>query len=141
MIILTNLEHIGKWPIDGEEARRRKRMILIRPDDTLKVIHGRENHILVSFFVSNNYIHFGTMTIPVGKHSDEEAHKGDEVLSVLQGTLIVQVFDENDSESVLKNVYKVQKHEKFFIPENSKHRYLNLSGEVVKFLFSIAPDL
>lgn len=140
---LTNMERIGKWPIEGAEARNRKRMILIHPDQSLKVIHGKHNHTLVSFFVSNDYVHFGTMTIPVGRYSDPETHKGDEVVFVLEGTLVVQVFDDTkkDEETVLRECYEVREHEKFLIPEGYRHRYLNFAGKVVRFLFGIAPEV
>jgi mannose-6-phosphate isomerase-like protein (cupin superfamily) len=138
---MTHLDNIGRWPVEGQKARKNKRMILIRPDDTLKVIHGKKNHTLVSFFVSNDFIHFGTMTIPVGKYSDPETHKGDEVIFVLDGTLIVHVYETGSEDSALKNVYKIQKNEKFLIPEKHKHRYLNLEKGVVRFLFGVAPEL
>ena len=141
--MVNHLDHIGRWPVSGPEARKEKRMILIRPEDSLKLIHGRDNHVLVSMFVSNDFIHFATMTIPIGKHSDAEVHQGDEVIFVLEGTLLIQVYDEgtSDSDSVLQNVFKVQKHEKFLLPENRRHRYLNLGGEVTRFIFSVAPGI
>ena len=140
---MKHLENLGRWPVRGEEVRAARRMVLITPEESLKLIHGRENHILVSMFVSNDFIHLGTMTLPIGKHSDDEVHNGDEVIFVLQGTLVVQVYEDGDSDShsALQNVYKVKSLEKFLIPEKRRHRYLNLGGEVTRFIFSIAPDL
>jgi len=48
----------------GPEARRKKQIFVIKPAQTLDVIHGSEKHMLVSFVVSNDFIHFGLMTIP-----------------------------------------------------------------------------
>ena len=137
------LDLLGKYPVSGEEARRNKRLIHIPPDKMLRLIHGKENHILVSFFVSNDFVHFGKIRIPKGIYSDPETHRGDEVLFVLKGKLTVQVYEEEDEEdtSVLHESYEILPEEQFLIPEGMKHRYLNFSNEVVEAVFGIAPEL
>ena len=136
------LDKLGSWPIPGEEARKNGRMIHIPREKVLRVIHGKKNHFLMSFFISNNYVHFGTIQIPKGIYSDPEIHKGDEVLFVLKGTLTVQAFDNNnDDESVLHESYEINEGEQFLMPEGIKHRYLNFSNNVVETLFAIAPKL
>jgi mannose-6-phosphate isomerase-like protein (cupin superfamily) len=136
------LDLLGRWPVSGEEARKNNRLIHIPPEKMLRLIHGKENHILVSFFVSNDLVHFGTIQVPKGVYSDPETHKGDEVLYVLKGTLTVQIIEENeDANSVLHESYNIGKEEKFYIPEGFKHKYLNFSDEVVEAVFGIAPEL
>jgi quercetin dioxygenase-like cupin family protein len=136
------LDKLGSWPIPGEEARKNGRMIHIPREKALRVIHGKKNHFLMSFFISNNYVHFGTIQIPKGIYSDPETHKGDEVLFVLKGTLTVQAFNNNnDDESVLHESYEIDEGEQFLMPEGVKHRYLNFSNNVVEALFAIAPEL
>jgi len=137
------LNLIGRYPVPGEEARKNKRLIHIPPDKMLRLIHGKENHILVSFFVSNDFVHFGKIQIPKGIYSDPETHKGDEVLFVLKGKLTVQVYKDSDEEdtSVLHESYEILPEEQFLIPEGMKHRYLNFSNEVVDAVFGIAPEL
>ena len=138
----NNLDNIGKWPVSGKQAREDNRLIYIPKEKWLKVIHGSKNHILIDFFISNDFVHFGKIKIPKGIHSDPETHKGDEVLFVLNGTLTIQVYDEDQSEeSVLHETYKVEEGEQFLIPEGFKHRYLNFSDKVVEAIFGIAPDL
>ena len=90
------LDMLGRYPISGAEARKNQRLIHIPQDKMLRLIHGKENHILVSFFVSNDFVHFGTIQIPKGIYSDPETHKGDEVLFVLKGKLTVQVYEGAD---------------------------------------------
>src|SRR4030042_1565348 len=137
------LDMLGRYPISGAEARKNQRLIHIPQDKMLRLIHGKENHILVSFFVSNDFVHFGTIQIPKGIYSDPETHKGDEVLFVLKGKLTVQVYEEADEEdtSVLHESYEILPEEQFLIPEGMKHRYLNFSNEVVEAVFGIAPEL
>ncbi len=138
-----SLDLLGKFPVSGEEARKNKRLIHIPPDKMLRLIHGKENHILVSFFVSNDFVHFGKIQVPKGVYSDPETHKGDEVLFVLKGKLTVQVYEKEDDEdtSVLHESYEILPEEQFLIPEGMKHRYLNFSDDVVEAVFGIAPQL
>lgn len=139
----SSLDLLGRYPVPGEEARKNKRLIHIPPDKMLKLIHGKENHILVSFFVSNDFVHFGKIQVPKGIYSDPETHRGDEVLFILKGKLTVQVYEEEDGEdtSVLHESYEILPEEQFLIPEGMKHRYLNFSNEVVEAVFGIAPEL
>ena len=71
------LDMLGRYPISGVEARKNRRLIHIPQDKMLRLIHGKENHILVSFFVSNDFVHFGIIQIPKGIYSDPDTHKGD----------------------------------------------------------------
>ena len=137
------LDMLGRYPVSGVEARKNQRLIHIPQDKMLRLIHGKENHILVSFFVSNDFVHFGTIQIPKGIYSDPETHKGDEVLFVLKGKLTVQVYEDTGEEdtSVLHESYEILPEEQFLIPEGMKHRYLNFSNEVVEAVFGIAPEL
>ncbi len=137
-----NINDLGKWPLVGQKAREDGRLIHISRDRWLKVIHGKKNHILLGFFISNDFVHFGKLKIPVGIHSDPETHEGDEVLFVLKGSLTVQAYeDDDDGESVLHKTYKVDTGEQFFMPEGIRHRYINFSNEVVEAIFGIAPEL
>ena len=54
----TSLDNLGKWPVPGDEARKNNRMIYLPKEKWLNLIHGKENHILMSFFVSNDFCHF-----------------------------------------------------------------------------------
>ena len=50
----SQLKLLGNWPISGTKARKNKKMCVIRDDDTLDLIHGKDNHVLISFHVSND---------------------------------------------------------------------------------------
>ena len=140
---LKALDLLGRFPVSGAEARKNKKLIHIPQDKMLKLIHGKENHILVSFFVSNDFVHFGKIQIPKGIYSDPETHKGDEVLFVLKGKLTVQVYEDDgdDDTSVLHESFEILPEEQFLIPEGRKHRYLNFSDDIVEAVFGIAPEL
>jgi len=136
------LKNLGTWPLPGDDARKAGRMVFIPGERWLRVIHGKDNHILISFFVSNDFCHFGKMRIAPSTHSDQETHKGDEVLFVLKGKLNIQVYGENESEAtVLHETREVEEGCQFLIPEGIRHRYLNFSDETVEAVFGIAPGL
>ncbi len=138
----NDLDNLGKWPMEGEEARKKNRMIFLPKDKWLNLIHGSKHHILMSFFISNDFCHFGKLQIPQGIHSDPETHKGDEVLFVLKGRLTIQVYEEGESEAtVLHETFEADEGEQFIIPEGFKHRYLNFSDGLVEAIFGIAPEL
>lgn len=136
------LDSIGKWPVSGPEARKKKEIFVIKPHQALEVIHGEHNHMLVSFAVSNDFIHFGSMTIPGGTTTDPETHEhGDEVFYVLEGPVSIVIADTGNSGSVSKSRFEVNPGERFLIPEGTCHRYVNLSVKSAKLIFGTAPEL
>lgn len=141
MKVDNKLQLIGKWPVSGPEARRKKQIFVIRPGQTLDVIHGSENHMLVSFAVSNDFIHFGLMTIPSGVLTDPEVHNGDEVFYVLEGSISVLINSSNQSEAITKSRFEVNCGERFLIPERVSHRYFNHCRVPSKLIFGVAPEL
>lgn len=135
----NNFELIGRWPVEGEKARSEKKHVVIRPKDFLHFIHGEKNHVKVSFFVSNDFLNVGMMSIPEGGQSDPEQHKGDEVLYVFEGTLGVKIFSRKLSEkSVSQEGYRVRKDEEFLIPENTLHQYFNFGAGVTRVIFGVS---
>jgi len=134
---------IFDWPVKGDEARKAKQLYRIKQDEMLHLVGGLNKHILYSFFVSNDFINFGKMTIPSGIYSDAECHNGDEVLFVEEGTLIVRVFDGKPSEenerTVLNEAFEIKQGEKFFLPNGKYHKYFNFTGKNVIVVFAIAP--
>ena len=137
----NRLNMLGKWPVPGPEARKEKKIHVIKSGQTLDVIHGRENHMLVSFAVSNDFIHFGSMTIPGGLITDPEVHLGDEVFYVLEGSVSVVIEGADDAESVTKSRFEVNPGQRFLIPEGTCHRYFNTTTKPAQLIFGIAPKL
>ena len=133
---------IGKWPLEIEEARREKRLIVVTPDKALKVIHGKSQKNKITFFISNDRVHVGILTLNKGKFTDPEVHKGDEALWAIRGSIQIKVFQEGEDENaVFTEVFMVHENEKFLIPEGFKHQYFNLSAGTSEILFAIAPEL
>lgn len=133
---------LGQYPVSGKEARENNLMFAVTPCQTLNLIHGDDNHIFVSFFVSNEIIHTGTMTIPGFRESASEVHQGDEVFCVLDGAVSVIILDEKTSQKTVSvSRFEVFEGDRFLIPEGTRHRYYNHGSKFAKMLFSVAPTL
>ena len=129
------LEGLGKWPLPGEEARRKPvRMFVVTDDTALRVIHGKEHRISITFYVSNDLIHLGKIAVPPHRFSEPESHKGDELVYALEGTLIIYLPETVQS-------FEVREGEAFFVPEGVAHEYHNFTDKVIKAVFIIAPQL
>jgi quercetin dioxygenase-like cupin family protein len=140
----ANVEYIGRWPVDPEQAREAKRLIHITPADHLHLIHGSGQHILVSLVVSNEYVTLGLITIPPGGYSEIEDHDGEEALEVLQGTLVVRTFKPGEELDLTKASHMsltVRQGEKLYLPSGVKHCYKNFGEDAVKAFFAVAPRL
>lgn len=137
----SKLGLLGRWPVEGPRAREKKQMVVVRDGETLDLIHGGDNHVLVSFFVSNDFVHVGKMIIPVNKWSDPEIHKGDEVILCLKGTVSILFPPADEGQSITAERFEVFPGERFFIPEGMKHQYFNFSDDICELLFSVAPQL
>ena len=135
------LSKLGKFPILGREAREKKQMVVIKPRDSLKLIHGNDNRVSVSFFVSNDLIHAGKMIIPANRLSDPESHQGDEVFYVSQGTISILIIEKETRKSVSRKRFEIKAGERFFIPAGITHQYFNFSDDMDEIIFSIAPGL
>lgn len=138
----TIKNQIGNWPPETEEARKEKRFIVIKPDNALKVIHGKEQKNKVTFFISNDRVNVGILTLNKGRQTDPETHKGDEALWAIKGNIQIKIFKKGEDEkAVFTEVFMVRENEKFLIPEGFKHQYFNLAAGTSEVLFAIAPGL
>jgi len=138
----TIKDYIGNWPPETNKARKEKEFLVIPPEKALKVIHGKEQKNKVSFFISNDKVHVGILTLTKGRMTDPEVHKGDEALWAIKGNIQVKVFKEDEDEkAVFTEVFMVRENQKFLIPEGYKHQYFNLSNGTSEILFAIAPGL
>jgi len=133
-----SIELLGRWPIDGKEARRRKDHIKIDSSKLLTLVHGKTHPMIVRFYVSNDLCHMGEFDLPPGgegpRTSEPETHKGDETLYALSGPITVFLPD-------ILDAHEVPEGSVMLIPEGVKHQYQNFTDKVVKGIFSIAPDL
>jgi mannose-6-phosphate isomerase-like protein (cupin superfamily) len=141
--IKRSIDSIGNWPAPGPDLRKAKQLIIIRPEDQLQILHGRERHVLFSFVVSNDYMHLCVLTVPTASVSEFETHQGDEVINVLEGEFCVRISStegERTDDATYPHI-KIGKRERMFIPAGVRHQYLNFTNSPVKAYLAIAPML
>ena len=133
---------LGCFPVQGPPARKTQEIYVIRPEQAIQVIHGQNRRMLVSFQVSNDFIHAGVMTMPANFVSDDEVHAGDELILVTAGTISVVIKSPDfDPQSVSVGRFEVRQGERFFVPDGTSHCYVNMHSKPAKAVFFIAPDL
>jgi gentisate 1,2-dioxygenase len=130
--------NIGKWPVDGKDARKTGTFYKVTRENMLRMIHGEEHPVVMNFFVSNDLVHVGKLEIPCGgkgpRISQVDQHKGDAVFYVEAGPVTFFFPDTYD-------VFHVQIGDYMFIPENTKYQCINYTDQVIKAVFIIAPEL
>jgi len=130
-----------KWPLLTEDAcPHAKGMIFIPQSEFLHLIHGKKHHVLISLFMRNELMQAGIITVPIKQFSESEVHQGDEVVYVLEGTLVVKTVESaKDEGNISERSYEIREGEKFLIPEKIEHQYFNFTDKRVKAIFAIAP--
>lgn len=136
---IMNLKDLGEFPVKGEEARKKPvQFYHITRDKMLHTIQGKTHPIPLTFYVSNDLIHMGEFVIPPGgkgvRASEEDIHLGDESMYAEVGPIVVFFPDTGEAFEVLEG-------ETMYIPEGTKHQYMNYSSNLVKGIFAIAPKI
>jgi putative monooxygenase len=81
--------------------------------------------------VSTEHLTVGTVTVPAGRTSREEAHAGEELLYVTRGGLRVEAGDVAAT---------LAPGDAFFLPVQTAHRYSAPDGGVAEAIFGVAPS-
>lgn len=136
-------QQLGCFPISGKMARKEKKIYLIRKEETLRFIQeGYNGHLFLSFYVSNDFLHIGKLTIPAGIFSKPERHGGDEIIYCLKGNISVLIYDKDqDPDSITKKRLEAKQGERVFVPKGVSHQYYNFETFSSELIFTIAPNL
>lgn len=131
-----NINILRKWPFFSSKIERSE-IVSIIPEKIARLIYGKDRHFPISFFVSDEFIHCGEMSIFRGIPSEKEEHRGDEVLYVKNGHLGIRIYRRDST----IQTFKVSRGESFLIPEGTKHQYFNSFNRDVEVIFGVAPEL
>ncbi|MHC1772487.1 MAG: cupin domain-containing protein [Flexilinea sp.] len=133
-----NIDQIGKFPIEGNVARESGELFKITESTSLKTVFGKQYPVKLDFFVSNDLVHMGMLTMPSGGYgsrmSEVNASNGDTCFYVLNGPITFFLPER-------KETFNIRNNETFFIPENTKYQIINYGDEVIKAIFTVAPQL
>ena len=99
---------------------------LRREDSVWRLDHD----VLVGLLVSTEHLTAGTVTVPAGQTSRDEAHVGEELVYVTRGELRVEA---GGVEATLT------RGDAFFVPSGIPHRYAATGAGVAEAVFGVAP--
>jgi len=137
-----SIDSLGCWPLEGKAARAARKIVPVRAGDQLPLIHGKAKHVLVSFIVSNDYMHVALLQIPVGGMSESETHESDEFVYALEGDLVMQVEEPGaDPRNAAGTCHKLFQGEKCFLPARIPHKYFNYTTQPVRAMLILGPRL
>ena len=103
----------------------------------LHTIRGKKHPILVSFFVSNDFCHMGTLTVPTGegaRFSEPSSHEGDLVALIQRGPMTFFLPASGQT-------FVVEEGDAMFIPEKTEYECVNYTAHSITAIFMIAPGL
>lgn len=125
---------LGRWPMALEETRHDATIRVIRDQDILWRIEGRERLTPVGILVATDQLTVGTIALLPGQQTEPQIHGGDESLYVLEGTLNVRLPNYRGA-----RWHELRPGDGFFIPEGEPHQYYNVSAAPARLIFGIAP--
>lgn len=128
----TQDELEGRWPEAREEAEAASTVRVLREEDVLWRMEGERKHVLVGHLVSTRYLTVGEAHLLPGQQSDVFAHDGIKTIYVLEGTLNVQLPEE-------ESWIEADAADGVYLPAGTNHRLLNFTTEPVSALFQIVP--
>ncbi|MCB0208574.1 MAG: cupin domain-containing protein [Anaerolineae bacterium] len=126
---------LGRWPMERSQITPDFSMQVLRENDMLWRMEGRDNPILVGLLAATEHLTVGQITLMPGQQSDVQQHAGDESLYVLEGTLNMRLPD-NDGQ----RWFELNPQDGFYIPQGVPHHYYNISDQPVRLIFGVAPN-
>jgi quercetin dioxygenase-like cupin family protein len=129
---------LGRWPQAAAEKASGDTMHVIRPEETLWRLEGEQNRILVGISWSTDELTTGVMELQPGQSSDMHVHGGDEAGFVLEGRLNVLIPSEATGGSA-NGWFEMDPDDAYLVPAGAPHRYYNMTGSTVRFMFGVAP--
>jgi quercetin dioxygenase-like cupin family protein len=127
---------LGKWPDalapTQAESQAKGGMMTARKRDALHFIHGTENPVLESLFVSTKELTAGTVALMAGARSDDRRHPSDKVIFVTAGKLHVYLPETYDW-------FELDEWDLLYLPTNTAHQYWNYGDRPLNFAFMVVP--
>jgi quercetin dioxygenase-like cupin family protein len=125
---------LGQWPMQQAQARAAATIRPVRAADILWRLEDGTPPLLTGILASTEHLTVGFLELRPGQKSHIQQHAGDECLYVLEGTLNVRLPESNG-----QTWHELAPKDGFYVPAGVGHQYYNISDEIVKLLFGVAP--
>jgi quercetin dioxygenase-like cupin family protein len=130
----TRDEWLGKLPMARTEAQAGNAIRVIREADLEWRLEGATNPALVGIVVASEHLTVGKLSLLPGQHTEPQAHGGDKVIYVTEGTLNVKVHD-----GQRPDWFEMKPGDGCFVPAGTSHECWNITGAPVSAMFGVAP--
>jgi mannose-6-phosphate isomerase-like protein (cupin superfamily) len=130
----TQDQWLGRWPRAREEARKADTIRVVREDDILWRLEGRERQMLVGLLLATEQLTAGIVHLLPGQHSEVQVHGGDEGVYLQAGSLHIRLPEYEGP-----RWFEMQPGDGFYIPQGVPHQYYNISNRPVEAIFGVAP--
>lgn len=108
---------------------------LLREDDVLWRLEGKESQVLVGILFSTEHLTVGRIDLLPGQNSEPQCHGGDESLYVIEGSLHIRLPGLDGP-----SWFELKPGDGFYIPEGVAHQYYNISDKPARLIFGVAPN-
>jgi quercetin dioxygenase-like cupin family protein len=125
---------IGRWPMAQAEAREVFSMRVVREQDWLWRLEGRETLTPVALLASSEHLTAGKVRLLPGQRTDLRVHEGDLCLYLLAGDLRIEAHVPGRPAT-----WDIHPQDGFYAPSGTRHVFVNPSGRPCEFVFGIAP--
>jgi quercetin dioxygenase-like cupin family protein len=126
---------MGRWPMALEEARNSASFRVLRDQDLLWRLEGREQRISIGIYCSTEHLTVGTVRLRPGQQTAPHRHAGDESIYVVSGIIQLRLTEHRNL-----GWYELRPGDGFYIPEGVAHQYHNDGPANAELLFGVAPN-
>jgi mannose-6-phosphate isomerase-like protein (cupin superfamily) len=130
----TQNDWLRGWPMNQAETRSQASFRVLREADLLWRLDGNGQQGLVGLIAATEHLTVGKVQLLPGQQTEVQAHRGDESLYLLEGSLNIRT-PENDGQ----RWFELKPKDGFYLPQGTPHQYYNMSNQPVSFIFGVAP--
>ena len=128
-------ELIGNWPAGQSAALSSAKIRVLREADRLWSLDKADPRVLFGIIASTDQLTAGSVRIMPGGKSSPQVHGGAAGLYVLSGRVNI-LLDDPETSPVW---FELHPQDGFYLPQGTRYRAFNMSGEPVEYLFGVAP--
>jgi mannose-6-phosphate isomerase-like protein (cupin superfamily) len=130
----TQDQWLGRWPMERAEARRTDSIRVVRDDDILWRLEGRDRQVLIGLFLATAQLTAGIVRLLPGQHSDVRVHGGDLSLYTPAGGLHLRLPEHEG-----QRWFELGGRDGFYIPHGVPYQFYNVVDYPTEALFGVAP--
>lgn len=131
-------EWIERWPADAEAFGAKRTQRVLSDRDVLWRLEGDEHLLPVGIYLSTPQLTVARAELLPGQRSDTIVRGGDQAGYVLEGRLNLFLPDQ-PVKGGGNGWFQMEAGDGFFVPAGTPHRFYNMTGSTVRFMFGVAP--